>query len=102
MARKNLSILGLLKRKEWPQCHRESSWQVRQSHLCQKEKKQSSLSRAPDREIEESQDERKPHLGKSRGSEREHGEERVNSTVKEGRFQEGEERQARRVSLEEV
>ena len=25
---KNLNILGLLKRKEWPQCHRESSWQV--------------------------------------------------------------------------
>ena len=25
----NLNILGLLKRKEWPQCHRESSWQVR-------------------------------------------------------------------------
>ena len=27
LQRKNLSILGLLKRKEWPQCHRESSWE---------------------------------------------------------------------------
>ena len=35
--RKNLSILGLLNRKEWPQCHRESSWQERRSRLCQKE-----------------------------------------------------------------
>ena len=48
--RKNLNILGLLKRKEWPQCHRESSWQVRQSRLCQKKKKQSRLSRVPGHE----------------------------------------------------
>ena len=37
---KNLSILGLPKRKEWPQCHRESSWQVCRSCLCQEEKEQ--------------------------------------------------------------
>ena len=49
LQRKNLSILGLLKRKGWPQCHRESSWQVRQSRLCQNRKEQSRLSRAPDR-----------------------------------------------------
>ena len=49
LQRENLSILGLLKRKRWPQCHRESSWQG-QSRLCQKEKKQSRLSRASDRE----------------------------------------------------
>ena len=30
---KNLSILGLPKRKEWPQCHRESSWQEWRSRL---------------------------------------------------------------------
>ena len=36
------------------------------------------------------------------GSEREHGEERVDSTVKEGRFQGGKRGQARRASLEEV
>ena len=44
----NISILSLLKRKEWPQCHRESSWQLRQSHLCQIKKEQSRLFRAPD------------------------------------------------------
>ena len=36
------------------------------------------------------------------GSEREHGEERVNSTVNEGRFQGGKGGQERRASLEEV
>ena len=40
---------GPAQKKEWPECHRESSWQVRQSRLCQKGKKQSSLSRAPGR-----------------------------------------------------
>ena len=41
LQRKNLSILGLPKTKEWPQCHRESSWQERRSRPCQKEKEQS-------------------------------------------------------------
>ena len=50
LQRKSLNILCLLKRKEWPQCHRESSWQVRQSRPCQKEKEQSRLSRVPDHE----------------------------------------------------
>ena len=36
------------------------------------------------------------------GSEREHGEETVDSPVKEGRFQGGKRGQARRASLEEV
>ena len=80
--RKNPNKLGLLKRKEWPQCYRESSWQERRSHLCQKEKEQSRQSRAPDHDGGESQDGREPHLG-----EREHGEERVDSTVNEDRFQ---------------
>ena len=44
LQRKYLSILGLLKRKGWPRCHRESSWQVRQSRLCLKGKEQSRLS----------------------------------------------------------
>ena len=48
LQRKYLSMLGLLKRKGWPQCHRKSSWQVRQTRLCQKGKEQSRLSRAPD------------------------------------------------------
>ena len=60
---KNLSILGLPKRKEWPQCHRESSWQVRCSRLCQKEKEQGRLSKATDHEGGEGQDGREPHLG---------------------------------------
>ena len=41
LAEKPSSILGLLKRKEWPRCHRESSWQVRQSRVCEDEKEQS-------------------------------------------------------------
>ena len=51
----------------------------------------------------ESQGGREPHLGEKKGgSKREHGEERVNSTVKEGRFQGGEGGQATRASLGEV
>ena len=46
-------------RKEWPQYHKESSWQVRQS---QKGKEQNRLSKAPDRKVEDSQGEREPHL----------------------------------------
>ena len=52
LQQRNLSILGLLKSKEWPQYHTESSWQVRQSRQ----------SRAPDREWRESQGEQEPHL----------------------------------------
>ena len=63
LQRKNLNILGLPKRKEWPQCHRESSWQVRRSRLCQKEKEQSRLFRVPDHNGGESQGGREPHLG---------------------------------------
>ena len=47
----------------------------------------------------ENQDERESYLGEI---EREDGEERVDSTVKESRYQEGEEGQAKRVSLGEV
>ena len=61
LQRKNLSILGLPKRKEWPQCHRESSWQERPSRLFQTER--SRLSRVPDHEGGESQGGREPHLG---------------------------------------
>ena len=52
LPQRNLSILSLLNRKEWPRCHRESSWQVRQSRQ----------SKEPGRE-RESQGEREPHLG---------------------------------------
>ena len=66
LQRKNLSILGLPKRKEWPQCHRESSWQVRRGRPCQKEKEQTYLSKAPDHEGGESQGGREPHLGEKK------------------------------------
>ena len=65
LQRKNWNILGQPKRKEWPQCHRESSWQVRRSRPCQKEK--SRLSRVPDHEGGESQDGREPCLGEKEG-----------------------------------
>ena len=67
LQRKYLSILGLLKRKKWPQCHRESSWQERRSRPYRKEKEQSRLSKAPDHEGGESQGGREPHLGERRG-----------------------------------
>ena len=71
LQRKNLNELGLLKRKEWPQCYRESSWQVRRSRPCQKEKEQSHLSTVPDHEGEESQGGREPNLGKKEGDQSE-------------------------------
>ena len=93
LQQKNFNILGMLKRKEWPQCRRESSWQERQSHPCQKEKDQSRQSRVPDHRGGggggESQGGREPHLGERGGSEREHGDTRVDSTVNESRFQGG-------------
>ena len=47
---------------------------MRQSLLCQKEKKQSPLSRSPGREVGESQGEQERHLGESGGgSERGYG-----------------------------
>ena len=55
--------MGLLKRKKWPQCHGESSWQERRSRPCQNEKEQSRQSRVPDHERGESQCGREPHLG---------------------------------------
>ena len=97
LQRKNLSILGLPKRKEWPQCHTESSWQERRSRPCQKEKEQSRLFRVPDHEGGESRT-----LAREGGLEREHGVERVDSTVNEGRFQGGKGGQAKRASLEKV
>ena len=71
LQQKNWNILGPLKRKEWPQCHRESSWQERRSHPCQKEMEQSHLSRVPDHEEGESQDRREPHLGEKEGDQSE-------------------------------
>ena len=50
LQRKNLNIMGLLKRKEWPQCHGETS---HQSRPCQEEKEQSRQSRVPIHEGED-------------------------------------------------
>ena len=97
-----MNILGLLKKKEWPRCHRESNRQVSRSRLCEEEKEQSRLSRVPDHEGRESQGGRGPHLGERGGSEREHEKDGVDSTVKEGRFQGEKGEQARRVSLGDV
>ena len=63
LLRKNLKIMGLPKRKEWLQCHKESSWQVCRNHSRQKEKEQARQSRVPDHEEGESQGGREPHLG---------------------------------------
>ena len=49
---KTWNKLGLPKRKEWHQCHRESSCQERWSRPCQKEKEQSRQFRVPDHEEE--------------------------------------------------
>ena len=50
----------------------------------------------------DSQGEQEPHLGKGGGINVEHGEERVDFTVKEGRIQAGEGGQTKNVSLGEV
>ena len=72
--------------KEWPQCHRESNWQVCQIMGGGRE---SRWARAAS--------------WRERGrSEQEHKKQRVDSTVNEGRFQGGKGGQARRASLEEV
>ena len=67
-----------------------------------KGEEQSHLSRSPDRKEEESHDVREPHFGEIEGeSEREHGEERVSSTMK-AETKEKEGGQAKRASLGEV
>ena len=102
LQQRNLSILGLLRRKEWPRCHRESSWQVRQSRLGQKEKEQNRQSKAPNCEGERVKVCRAAPWRERGRSKREHEEEKEDSTVKEGEFQGGYGRQARRASLGQV
>ena len=70
MAQGSAEILeqtSLPKRKEQPQCHKVSSWQGRQSHLCQRKKEHSHRSKSQDREMRESG--RGPHLGERDQSE---------------------------------
>ena len=71
LQRKNLNKLGLPKKKEWPQYHRESSWQERRSRPYQKEKEQSRLSRVPGHWARESQEGREPNLGEKEGDQSE-------------------------------
>ena len=71
LQQKNVSILGWPKRKEWLRRHRECSWQVCRSRLCQKEKEQSRLSKAPDHEGGENRGGREPHLGEREGDQSE-------------------------------
>ena len=72
---------------------RENSYLVRRSRFAKEKKEQSHLFRSPDRGV------RKSHtFAREGGSERD---ERVDSTVKEGRFQGGERGQAKKTSLEE-
>ena len=71
--------------------------------LFPKEKEQSRLSRSPDREGERVKVSESRTLARERKeSEREHEKERVDSTVKGGRPQEGEGVQTKRTFLEEV
>ena len=72
--------------------------------FAKRKKEQSRLFKAPDRKRGERQSEREPHIGERErwGLEWEHGEERMDSAVKESRFQEYEEEKARRSSLGEV
>ena len=62
-----LEHTGPAKIKKWPQCHKESSWQVQKSRICQTEKEQSRQFRVPDHEGGESRGEREPNLGEKEG-----------------------------------
>ena len=73
-----------LTHKGWPQCHKVSSWQVRQSRLCQKEKNKAVC---PDYQIvrwERVRVSKSRTLSRERGFERDHEEKKVESKVKEG------------------
>ena len=62
--RKNLIILGLPKRKKWPQCHKVSSWQVRQAVFAKRKRNRVAC---PDHEVGESQGERETYLDEIEG-----------------------------------
>ena len=57
-----LNMLELPKRKRWSQCDKDSSLQVHQSLLCEKEKEQSQLSESLAYEEGESQGGKELHL----------------------------------------
>ena len=102
LQRKNLNKLGLLKRKEWPQCHRESSWQERRSHPCLKEKEQRRLPRVPDHEGERVYVGESRTLARVRGIRAKAWSGKGGLDREEGRFQGGQGGQATRASLGQV
>ena len=101
LQRKNLGILGLLKRKEWSQCHREQLARMLEPPL----PKGKGTAVCPKHQImrgERVKVGKSRTLARKRGSEREHGVERVDFTVNEGIFQGGQRGHATRASLEQV
>ena len=81
LQRKNLSIQGLPKRKEWPQCHREREQLASTPEPPLPKGTEPSVQSTGSWRGGESQG------GRERGgSKREHEEERVDSMVNEGRF----------------
>ena len=102
---RNLNILCLLKRKEWPQCHRESSWQLTSTPEAPFPKGKRNRAVSPEHEIVKGKRDKVGEsrvLAREKRSEREHGEKRVESTVIDYRFQGGKRGQARRASFWEV
>ena len=91
---KNLNVLGLWKRKEWHRCHREAVGKYAGSAFAKRKRNRAVC---PKHQIMrgESRWTRAAPWRERRRSEREHGVERMNSTVKEGKFQGGKGRQAR-------
>ena len=102
LQQKNVSILGLPKSKEWPQCHRGSSWQERRSHPCQKEKEQSRLSKAPDHEGERVKVGESHTLARVKGIRAKAWSGKGGLDRERGKIPGGQGRQATRASLEQV
>ena len=87
LQRKNLSIQGMPKRKEWPKCHKVSSWQELQSRLCKKKGNRTIRSDNQIVRLERVKVSESRTLERKRKSEREQREEKENFKVKESRFQ---------------
>ena len=81
---------------------RESSWQVPRAAYAIMKMNRAVCSKHQIVRWEKVKMNESRTLARERGSEREHEEERVESTVKEGSFQGGEGRQASRASLGDV
>ena len=100
--RKNLNKLGLPKRKKWPRCTERAVSKNAGAALTKRKRNRAVCPKHQIMRRKESRWARVAPLRERAGSEREHGVERVDSTVNEGRFQGGKGGQARRASLEQV